>query len=126
MTQNRRKLRVVAVVAVSILLPVMSAPFVGAAAEGASDQCGRWSIQRGSNHDNAATFGGGCTNRHNLESMIQQKSDLTQGRPLGPANAEREAAAVKRYEEGKVKTSSGYKTSSPVSIFSSSSSSGEQ
>ena len=126
MTQNRRKSRVAAAVAVSILLPVISVPFGGATAEGALDQCGRWNTQLGGNHDNAATFGGGCANRRNLESMIQQKSDLTQGRPLGPANAEREAAAVKRYEEGKVKTSSGYKTSSPVSIFSGSSSSGDQ
>ncbi|MEN6542246.1 CpaD family pilus assembly lipoprotein [Parvibaculum sp.] len=121
MTQRRRNSWLNAAAAVSIVLPIISLSFDSVAAEEAS--CGRWSTQLGANHDNAPTFHGPCANAHNLEKMIDKKSDLTQGRPLGPANAEREAAAVKRYEEGKVKTSTDYKSSSPVSIFGGSSSS---
>lgn len=121
MTQRRRNSWLMATVAVSIVLPIVSPSFGGAAAEEAS--CGRWNTQLGANHDNAPTFHGPCANAHNLEKMIERQSDLTQGRPLGPANAEHEAAAVKRYEEGKVKTTTDYKGSSPVSIFGGSSSS---
>ena len=99
---------------------------IGGAADEESASCGRWSSDLGANHDNAPTFNGPCANTHNLEQMVQVKSDLRQGRPLGPANAEREAAAVKRYEEGKVKTESDYKSSSAVSMFGSSASSGGQ
>lgn len=121
MTQRRRNSWLTATAAVSIALPIISLTFGSVAAEEAS--CARWTPQLGANHDNAPTFHGPCANEYNLEKMIEKKSDLSQGRPLGPANAEREAAAVKRYEEGKVKTSTDYKSSSPVSIFGGSSSS---
>jgi len=125
MTQSRRKFRIVSMAAASIVLSAMMVPHGQAAAEVASDPCsGRLTTGIVSDHANAPTFGGGCVNKNNIENMVQQKSDLTQGRPLGPANAEREAQAVKRYEEGKVKTESDYKGTSPVSIFGGSSSSG--
>lgn len=56
-------------------------------------------------HANTASPYGGCTNRVNLEEMLEDKHDLAAGRALGPANGEREAKAVKDYEEGKTKTS---------------------
>jgi hypothetical protein len=36
--------------------------------------------------------------------MVEDRNDLAKGRDLAPANARRESDAVKRYEEGKVKT----------------------
>lgn len=113
--------------AASIVLSAMMVPHGPAAAEVASDPCsGRLATDIVRDHANAPTFGGGCVNKNNIENMVQQKSDLMQGRPLGPANAEREAQAVRRYEEGKVKTESDYKGTSPVSIFGAPASSGGQ
>lgn len=127
MTKSRRRFRFVAMAVASVVLSAMMLPCGQAAAEAASAACGgRWANDAGSNHANAPTLGGGCVNKSNIENMVQQKSDLTQGRPLGPADAEREAQAVKRYEEDKVKTESDYKSGSPVSIFSGSGSSGGQ
>jgi hypothetical protein len=125
MAQNRLHLRHFSAVATLIAAFGWSLSIGGAAAD-ERVACGRWNSDLGANHDNAPTFNGPCANTHNLEQMIQVKSDLRQGRPLGPANAEREAAAVKRYEEGKVKTESDYKSSSAVSMFGYSASSGGQ
>lgn len=49
----------------------------------------------------------GCSNRANLEQMLEDKHDLTAGRKLGPADGAREAKAVKDYKDGKTKTSTG-------------------
>lgn len=49
----------------------------------------------------------GCSNRANLEQMVEDKRDLEVGRTLGPADGAREAKAVKDYKEGKTKTSTG-------------------
>ena len=46
----------------------------------------------------------GCTNRANLEQMLDDKQDIVAGRTLGAASGERESNAVKAYQEGKTKT----------------------
>lgn len=44
-----------------------------------------------------------CANGANLRAMVADPADLGEGRTLGPANGEREALAVKTYEQGQIK-----------------------
>ena len=46
----------------------------------------------------------GCANEFNLRAMLDNPADLNQGRPLGPANGERESAGVDDYEKRKTKS----------------------
>jgi pilus biogenesis lipoprotein CpaD len=46
----------------------------------------------------------GCATLANLGRMVADPTDLAQGRPLGPADATREAEAVVRYRTDKVKS----------------------
>ena len=47
--------------------------------------------------------GFGCTNTYNLGVMVADPSDLAQGRPLDPADAERASGSVLRYRVGEEK-----------------------
>lgn len=71
-----------------------------------SSPCPPWVEYPSDPHSNDNSPYLGCTNRANLEQMVDDKHDLTKGRALGPANGERESNAVKAYEEGKTKTTS--------------------
>jgi len=42
----------------------------------------------------------GCWNAYNLAKMVADPKDLEEGKPLGPATAAREAAAVEAYKRG--------------------------
>ena len=68
-----------------------------------SDTCSRWAQFTGTDFDNREPTDLGCTNRRNLEHMVEDPNDLDRGRKLGPADAARESLAVRTYEEGKVK-----------------------
>lgn len=46
-------------------------------------------------------LGLGCSQARNLAVQVEQPRDMLAGRPLGPADAEREAQAVSRYRKGK-------------------------
>lgn len=70
-----------------------------------SPACTPW-VNSGGDHSNAETPELGCSNRRNLEGMLDSKGDLERGRELGPADANRERLAITNYEEGKVKDSS--------------------
>lgn len=70
----------------------------------ATGTCRPWA-DSGGDHSNTETPDTGCTNRRNLENMLESKADLEHGRMLGPADAERESLAIKNYREGKVKES---------------------
>lgn len=92
---------------VAALLLLACAPLSARAAdESPAARCSSWADLTHPDHSNSEPSNLGCTNRRNLENMVEDKSDLEQGRPLGPADAERESLAVKNYEEGHVKQSS--------------------
>jgi len=100
MNCTRISLNIAVLISTALLL-------VGAAAARADDStgdrtCSHWAQLAGSDHSNAEPADLGCTNRRNLEHMVEAPLDLERGRSLGPADAEREAHAVKIYEEGKV------------------------
>jgi type IV pilus biogenesis protein CpaD/CtpE len=42
----------------------------------------------------------GCWNTANLAKMVADPRDLTQGKPLGPANGARESIAIDAYQRG--------------------------
>jgi type IV pilus biogenesis protein CpaD/CtpE len=42
----------------------------------------------------------GCWNSANLAKMVADPRDLTQGKPLGPANGERESVEIEAYKSG--------------------------
>src|SRR5262245_49863621 len=48
--------------------------------------------------------GFGCANAYNMGQMLARPRDAAVGRPLGPADATVNAAAIARYREGKVRT----------------------
>lgn len=66
--------------------------------------CPAWVNYPKDDHINEGSPYLGCTNRANLEQMLDDKQDVAAGRTLAPANGERESNAVKAYEEGKTKT----------------------
>jgi type IV pilus biogenesis protein CpaD/CtpE len=71
----------------------------------AARPCPAWVDYPADSHSNGSSPYLGCTNRANLERMLEDKRDLVAGRRLGPARGERESLAVKAYDEGKTKTS---------------------
>jgi pilus assembly protein CpaD len=58
----------------------------------------------------------GCANAINLGLMVANPSDLAQGRPIGPADAEMSAAAVNRYQTDKTYPTGDGLTSVPFRI----------
>jgi type IV pilus biogenesis protein CpaD/CtpE len=45
----------------------------------------------------------GCTVAVNLRTQAERPADLDHGRPLGPADGQRETLAVETYQQGKIK-----------------------
>lgn len=75
--------------------PVMASP------------CPAWVDYPADIHSNDGSPYLGCVNKANLDQMLVDKHDLKKGRALAPANGARQAKAVKDYEEGKTKSSTG-------------------
>jgi len=102
MNRARKSFKYVAASAVFLSL-TPTAGLAGGA--GADRTCSRWAQLTDADHSNSEPLDLGCTNRRNLEHMAEDPRDIERGRDLGPADAEREARAVKIYEEGKVQFS---------------------
>ena len=79
--------------------PVMASP------------CPAWVDYPADIHSNDGSPYLGCVNKANLDQMLADKHDLEKGRALAPANGARQAKAIKDYEEGKSKSSTGSGTS---------------
>lgn len=73
------------------------------AGAGGTTACEPWVNYPADKHSNAPSPYLGCTQQENLENMVEDKNDLKQGKMLGPSDGKREADAVQRYEDGKVK-----------------------
>ena len=56
----------------------------------------------GSDFTNQTSSNFGCSDAVNLGLMVASPADLTEGRPLGPADGKPAAAAVARYLDDKV------------------------
>ena len=119
MRTHRRWPKAAGWLAIPALFLILAACAEQARAEPASTPCPPWVASSASEHSNAEAEDLGCTNRRNLEQMVERKHDLVRGRPLGPADAERESLAVKNYEEGKVKEQTTGSASQGVSILTS-------
>ena len=65
--------------------------------------CAPWVDYPVDNHSNRDSPYLGCSNDVNLLRMVERPQDLDQGRPLGAANAGRQADAVKAYDKDQVR-----------------------
>ncbi len=92
-----------AMCAVGTVLLLASAPRATAADADTAPTCSHWVELAGTDYSARAPADLGCTNRQNLEHMVEDPNDLVRGRHLGPADAARESLAVRNYEDGKVK-----------------------
>ena len=68
-----------------------------------STPCPAWPNYPTDDHSNGRSPFLGCANAVNLRDMVETPTDLDHGRTLGPANGEREAHAVRAYEQGQIK-----------------------
>ncbi len=69
----------------------------------AAQPCPQWAEYPRDKHSNADSPYLGCTTAFNLRAMLANPQDLEHGRPLGPADGERESRAIEAYRQGKVK-----------------------
>lgn len=65
--------------------------------------CPDWSREPAHDNLNLPLGNIGCATLSNLGQMVADPADLRRGRPLGPADATREAEAIVRYRTDKVK-----------------------
>jgi len=65
--------------------------------------CPPWVEFPTDHHSNADSPYLGCTSAANLRAMVADPADLERGKPLGPADGNRETRAVETYQQGKVK-----------------------
>jgi pilus biogenesis lipoprotein CpaD len=65
--------------------------------------CPTYSPATIANPNEALMPGFGCADAYNMGQMLARPRDAAVGRPLGPADATVNAAAIARYREGKVK-----------------------
>jgi pilus biogenesis lipoprotein CpaD len=65
--------------------------------------CPTYSPATIANPNEAVMPGFGCADAYNLGQMLARPRDAAVGRPLGPADATVNAAAIARYREGKVR-----------------------
>jgi pilus biogenesis lipoprotein CpaD len=65
--------------------------------------CPTYSPATIANPNEALMPGYGCADAYNMGQMLARPRDAAVGRPLGPADATVNAAAIARYREGKVK-----------------------
>lgn len=101
MTVNYRSL-ITAICAAGIGILNAESSIAQTSQDDAAATCTPW-VDLGGGHDNTESPNLGCTNQDNLKNMVEDRRDLDRGRKLGPADAERESQAVRRYEEGIVK-----------------------
>ena len=69
----------------------------------AANPCPLWVLFPPSYFSNADSPYLGCSMAVNLRASVANPTDLEIGRPLGPANGERETLAVEAYQQGKIK-----------------------
>ncbi len=86
--------------------------------------CPQWVKFPADHHSEADSPYLGCVSAANLKAMLANPTDLDKGRTSGPADGEREAAAIDAYQHGKVKAFQGASASGAVSPQTSSSASG--
>ena len=66
-------------------------------------RCGDWSFPLANDPGNGHFGELGCSTRANLERMVADPRDLVRGRDIGPADGVREAGAIQRYRDDRVK-----------------------
>ncbi len=69
----------------------------------ASQPCPPWVMYPANPYSNADSPYIGCTVALNLSANVARPSDLAVGRPLGPADGQRETLSVETYQQGKIK-----------------------
>ncbi len=96
--------------AATMLAAVMMLSVFGGASDAApppaptaEQPCPPWVKFPTDHHSNADSLYLGCANTANLRAMVADPADLEHGRPLGPADGNRETRAVETYQQGKVK-----------------------
>jgi type IV pilus biogenesis protein CpaD/CtpE len=103
MATTRSRLRCVRAASIAALMLAQTACVYNNPPLIAGQPCQPWVEYPADPHSNAESPYLGCTNRVNLENMVDQPKDLRQGRALGPANGAHEANGVHAYEEGQIK-----------------------
>jgi type IV pilus biogenesis protein CpaD/CtpE len=69
----------------------------------AAQPCPPWVLFPPDRYSNADSPYLGCTVAANLRANAANSADLARGRPLGPADGQRETLAVENYQQGKIK-----------------------
>jgi type IV pilus biogenesis protein CpaD/CtpE len=69
----------------------------------AAHPCPVWVLFPPSYFSNADSPYLGCTIAVNLRANVANPADLEIGRPLGPADGQRETLAIEAYQQGKIK-----------------------
>ena len=69
----------------------------------AAQPCPPWVLFPPDRYSNADSPYLGCTIAVNLRANAANVADLERGRPLGPADGQRETLAVENYQQGKIK-----------------------
>jgi type IV pilus biogenesis protein CpaD/CtpE len=69
----------------------------------AARPCPPYVLFPASRYSNADSPYLGCTVAVNLRANAERPADLDHGRPLGPADGQRETLAVENYQQGKIK-----------------------
>jgi type IV pilus biogenesis protein CpaD/CtpE len=80
----------------------------------AQQPCPQWVLFPPDYFSNADSPYLGCVVATNLRANAADPADLERGRPLAPANGERETRAVEAYEQGKIKPFQGSGSMSPT------------
>jgi len=81
----------------------------------AGRSCPQWTLFPVNRYSNADSPYLGCVSAVNLRAMVADPADLERGRPLGPADGERQTGAIEAYRQGKIKPFQGAGASSPSS-----------
>jgi type IV pilus biogenesis protein CpaD/CtpE len=69
----------------------------------AAQPCPPWVLYPANPYSNANSPYLGCTVAVNMRANAERPADLDRGRPLGPADGQRETLAVETYQQGKIK-----------------------
>ena len=69
--------------------------------------CPQWTDYPLDHHSNQPSPYLGCVTTMNLRAMAANPADLDSGRPLGPADGDRQARAISAYRQGRGKPSGG-------------------
>jgi hypothetical protein len=123
MTIPHRYQRAAALLGTGLLLivPGCTAKPAPSPIQTAEHRCPQWADSSPDRHSNADAPYLGCISAANLRAMVANPADLERGRPLFPANGERESLAVEAYQQGKVKPFQGASASGAGSTQSGSS-----